>query len=77
MNGARRARRGKDLAAIHAVLCALLILILLQFLLLGVSVEGFLSGRQTHLGASSAGSVACFFAGLWLLRYLAPPPSER
>jgi hypothetical protein len=54
------------------VLCGLLLLLMLQFLLLGVSVEGWLSGKREHLLAATLGSVACFVASTAMLRLLFP-----
>ena len=72
MNGTsrRRSERSQQLASVHAILCGLLLLLLLQFLLLAISVEGFMAGKRLHLGAASAGSLACFAGACGLIRYL-------
>lgn len=60
----------------HAILCGVLLLLLLQFLLLAISVEGFMAGRRLHLGAASAGSLVCFAGACGLIRYLFSSPGR-
>lgn len=64
----RRAERSRSLTVIHAVMTAIIILILLQFLLLMVALEDFLAGRHRVLVAAAAGSGVCFAAACWLIR---------
>ena len=72
MNGSsrRRSERSQELASVHAILCGLLLVLLLQFLLLAISVEGFMAGKRLHLAAASAGSLVCFAGACGLIRYL-------
>ncbi len=72
----RRSGRSQDLASVHAILCGLLLILLLQFLLLAVSVEGFMAGKRLHLGAATAGSLACFAGACGLIRYLFSHPGR-
>ena len=65
-----RAERSRGLTAVYAVMVAVMILILLQFLLLMVALEDFLSGSRVVLWASAGGSAFCFAGSCWLVRYL-------
>jgi len=65
-----RAERTRGLTAVYAVMVAVLILILLQFLLLMVALEDFLSGSRGVLWGSAAGSAFCFAGACWLIRYV-------
>ena len=65
-----RAERSRGMTAIYAVMVAIMILILLQFLLLMVALEDFLSGSRALLWGAAAGSGACFAAACWLIRYI-------
>ena len=58
------------MTAIYAVMVAIMILILLQFLLLMVALEDFLSGNRAVLWGSAAGSALCFMGACWLIRYV-------
>jgi hypothetical protein len=59
------------LTAIYAVMVSIMILILIQFLLLMVALEDFLSGDRAVLWGAAAGSAFCFFAACGLIRYVA------
>lgn len=66
-----RAERSREMTLIYAVMVAVMILIILQFLLLMIALEDFLSGSRALLSAAAAGSGLCFFASCWLIRYIA------
>lgn len=51
---------------------AILTLILIQFLLLMVALEDWLSGRLQVVRAAALGSALCFAASCWLIRYVVP-----
>ncbi len=68
----QRAERTLGMTVIYAVMVALMILIVVQFLLLMVALEDFLSGHRTVLWGAALGSGACFVASCWLIRYLLP-----
>ena len=65
-----RADRSRRMTVIYAVMVAIVILILLQFLLLMVGLEDFLSGHRSVLWGAAAGSGGCFVASCWLIRYV-------
>ena len=65
-----RAERSRSLTAVYAVMVAIMILILLQFLLLMVALEDFLSGSRSVLTGAAMGSGVCFAAACWLIRYV-------
>jgi hypothetical protein len=69
-----RAERSRGLTAVYAVMVAVIILILLQFLLLMVALEDFLSGNRAVLWGSAAGSAVCFAGACWLIRYVSGRP---
>jgi len=64
----RLARRAKEMAAIHAVMACLFVLVLVQFLLLMVAVEAFLGEKPAVLLPAALGSGLCFAASCWLVR---------
>lgn len=66
----QRAERSRGLTVIYAVMVSIIILILLQFLLLMVALEDFLSGHRSVLAAAAGGSGACFAGACWLIRYV-------
>ena len=66
----QRAERSRNLTVIYAVMVSIIILILLQFLLLMVALEDFLSGNRSVLTAAAGGSGACFAGACWLIRYV-------
>ena len=65
-----RAERAQGMTVVYAIMVAVILLILLQFLLLMVAIEDFLSGSRALLWGAAAGSGACFAAACWLIRYL-------
>ena len=65
-----RAERSRGMTVIYAVMVAIMILIIIQFLLLMVALEDFLSGRPTVLSGAAIGSGLCFAAACWLIRYV-------
>ncbi len=71
-----RAERSRRMTVIYAVMVSIMILILLQFLLLMVALEDYVSGQRAVLLGAAAGSGACFVASCWLIRYVAGLPSS-
>lgn len=67
----QQAERSNDMTLIHAVMVCIILLILIQFLLLMVAVEGLQGGRNAILLPAAAGSGLCFLASCWLIRYVA------
>jgi hypothetical protein len=65
-----RAERAQGMTVVYAIMVAVILLILLQFLLLMVAMEDFLSGSRSLLWGAAAGSGGCFAAACWLIRYL-------
>ena len=65
-----RAERAQGMTVVYAIMVAVMLLILLQFLLLMVALEDFLSGSRALLWGAAAGSGACFAAACWLIRYI-------
>ena len=59
------------MTVVYAVMVSIIILILLQFLLLMVALEDFLSGNRAVLWGAATGSAACFAGASWLIRYIA------
>ena len=68
-----RAERAHGMTVIYAVMVSIMILIILQFLLLMIALEDFLSGAPTVLSGAAIGSGACFAASCWLIRYVIRP----
>jgi hypothetical protein len=58
------------MTVVYAVMVAIIILILLQYLLLMVALEDFLSGSRAVLWGATIGSGGCFTAACWLIRYV-------
>jgi len=67
----RAERRGR-LTVIYTVMVSILLLIVVQFVLLAVALEDFLSGSRTLLTGAAFASGACFVAACWLIGYLTP-----
>jgi hypothetical protein len=65
-----RAERARGMTVVYAVMVSIMILILLQFLLLMVALEDFLSGNRAVLRGATIGSGFCFAAACWLIRYV-------
>jgi len=68
-----QAERARGMTVIYAVMVSIVLLIVLQFLLLMVSVEGFMAGRGQVLLPSALGSGLCFIASCRLIGYIARP----
>jgi hypothetical protein len=70
--GQQRRSRTQQITLIYAVMTCLLILVVAQFVLLLVSVEGFQRGERDVLLPATLASGLCFGAGGWLIRYILP-----
>ena len=68
-----QAERARGMTAIYAVMVSIILIIVIQFLLLMVAVEGFMAGRGTVLVPAAVGSGLCFAASCWLIGYIAQP----
>ena len=60
----------------------MILLLVVQWVLLSVAIEGFLGGRQEQLLPMALASGACFAGACWLIRYdkairQRPPPAGR
>ena len=71
-----RAERAQGMTVVYAIMVAVILLILLQFLLLMVALEDFLSGNRAVLWGSAVGSSFCFAGACWLIRYVSGRPSR-
>lgn len=71
-----RAQRAQQMTVIYAVMTCLVLLIVIQFLLLMVAVEGFQGGRAGVLIPATAASGVCFAAACWVIRYILFKPSS-
>jgi hypothetical protein len=69
----KQAERARGMTAIYAVMISISLLIAIQFLLLMVSVEGFMGGRGGVLVPAALGSGLCFAGSCWLIGYIARP----
>ena len=67
-----RAERTRGMTVIYAVMVSIMILIIIQFLLLMVALEDFMSGSRSVLSGAAIGSAACFVGACWLIRYVTP-----
>ena len=67
-----RSVRRQSMTAVYAVMGTLLILILLQFLLLTVAMDDYLSGHRSLLWGAAAGSGLCFAGACRLIGLLTP-----
>ena len=72
-----QAVRTQQMTLIYAVMVCLFLLILLQFLLLMVAVEGFLGGRWAVLLPATSASGICFGGACWLIRYVLRLPAKE
>lgn len=72
-----QARRATGMTAIYGVMVSILLLVVIQFLLLLVAVEGFMAGRGAVLLPSAVGSGLCFCGSCWLIRYIAAPRTRE
>jgi hypothetical protein len=66
-----RQRREREMVRIHAVLAGVIVLILFQFLLLMVAVDGALGAGGSRIFPTAAASVLCFAGSCWLIGMLA------
>ena len=65
-------RRPREMTVIYTVMVAILILILIQYLLLMVALEEYMSGDSAVLPGAALGYGGCFLAACWLIRYVTP-----
>jgi hypothetical protein len=65
-----QSERTRGMTVIYGVMVSITFLVVIQFLLLMVAVDGFMAGRGSVLLPSAAGSGLCFAASCWLVRYL-------
>jgi type II secretory pathway component PulF len=65
-----RAERAQQMALIYTVMVCLVSLIVVQFLLLTVALEGYLGGRAGVVSPTALVSGLCFVAACWLIRYI-------
>jgi hypothetical protein len=65
-----RAERARGMTVVYAVMVSTMILILIQYLLLMVALEDFLSGHRAIQWGAAAGSGFCFAGACWLIRYV-------
>ncbi len=72
-----QAERARGMTAIYGVMVSITLLVVIQFLLLMVAVEGFMGGRGMVLVPSAVGSGLCFAASCWLIRYIATPRARE
>ena len=63
----KRQERTRGMTSVYTVMVSIVVLLLLQFLLLMVGVEGYLGGRRGLLVPSWMGSGACFLMACWLI----------
>ena len=68
-----RAQRAQQMSLIYTVMICLAILIFVQFLLLTVALEGYLSGSAEVALPTAVVSGFCCAAAYWLLRYILVP----
>jgi hypothetical protein len=71
-----RARRTQRITLVYAVMTCLAILVVLQFLLLNVAVEGYLGGHRELLWPCTLASGLCFAVACGLIRYVITPRSS-
>ena len=69
----RRAQRAQQMSLIYTVMVCLASLVFVQFLLLTVALEGYLSGRGGVALPTALASGLCCAAAYWLLRYILVP----
>jgi len=65
----RRERQGRarEMTVVYAVMVAIVVLLILQFLLLMIGVENYLGGKRSVLAPAAVGSGFCFMAACWLI----------
>ena len=69
-----RFRRERELVRVHAVMASVVVVILFQFLLLMVAVEGHLGAGGARVVPTALASVLCFAAVCWLIRAIVARP---
>jgi hypothetical protein len=62
-------RRAQEVTAIHAVMAGVALVVLIQWVLLSVAVEGYMAGRADLLGFSTLASFLCLAAAWCLIWY--------
>ena len=60
--------RNQQITLIYAVMTCVLVLLVIQFLLLMVAVDGFMGGTRDALGPAALASGLCFAGALALVR---------
>ena len=70
-----KAARAKSMTLIYTVMACLFALILIQFLLLMVGIDGYLGDNRSILLPAALGSGVCFAGGCMLIRKLSPKRS--
>ena len=71
-----RFRREREMIRIHAVLAGVIFIILFQFLLLMVAVDGALGAGGSRLLPTALASGLCFAGACWLIGTLAARRAE-
>jgi len=66
-----RAERRQTMTIVYAVMVSILILVLIQYLLLMIALEDYLSGKRSVLIGTAAASAVCFAVSCRLIGYLA------
>jgi hypothetical protein len=69
MTRAGAGRRAQEVTVIHAVMAAVAGIVLIQWVLLSVAVEGYLAGHADLLAFSTLASFLCLAAAWCLTRY--------
>jgi hypothetical protein len=72
-----RKRKAQEITLVYAVMTCLLFVVVAQFVLLLVSVEGFARGQRDVLLPATLASGACFAGATWLIRYILPLSRPR
>lgn len=70
-----RLRRERDLVRVHAVMAGVVLVVLFQFLLLMVAVEGVLGTAGGRALPTALASLFCFGSVCWLIRAIVRRPS--
>lgn len=68
-----RAQRLQQMSRIYTVMVCLASLLFVQFLLLTVALEGYLSGHGAVAFPAALASGLCCAAACWLMRYILVP----
>ena len=70
-----RFRRERDLVRVHAVMAGAVLVILFQFLLLMVAIDGHLGGLADRTVPTALVSLLCFASVCWLIRAIVARPT--